>query len=232
VAPGALSRGWGPRARVLAALALALVSGPTGRAQGEDDCIVLEDFSRAKIGEFPAGWVVREEEGTPIYTVQEEGGRRFLRAESKGLGLQAARALEWDLQQYPLLAWSWRPLEFPRGADERHWRTNDSVLAVYLVIPYSRLRGPKAVKYVWSERLPSGVRLSSNLGLTQVLILESGPARRGRWVDERVDALADFKAYFGTSETPKPAGIAVLTDSDDTQSSARGDYADFRACRR
>jgi hypothetical protein len=167
-----------------------------------------------------------------MYMVQEEGGRRFLRAESKGLGLQAALALEWDLQQYPLLAWSWRPLEFPRGADERHWRTNDSVLAVYLLVPYSRLRGPKGVKYVWSERLPSGVRLSSNLGLTQVLILESGPARRGQWVDERVNALEDFRAYFGTSDTPKPTGIAVLTDSDDTHSSARGDYADFRACRR
>ncbi len=28
-----------------------------------------------------------------------------------------------------------------------------------------------------------------------------------------------------------PAGIAVLTDSDDTKSSAQGDYASFRACR-
>jgi len=27
-------------------------------------------------------------------------------------------------------------------------------------------------------------------------------------------------------------GIAVLTDSDDTKSSAAGDYADFRACKR
>ena len=26
-------------------------------------------------------------------------------------------------------------------------------------------------------------------------------------------------------------GIAVLTDADDTKSSAAGDYADFRACR-
>jgi len=233
VAPGPLSR-WRPgRALgVLAALLLALLTEATLRAQGADDCILLEDFSRSKIGEFPVDWVVRGEEGRSMYSVQEEGGRRFLRAASRGLGVQAARPLEWDLQQYPLLAWSWRPLEFPRGADERHLRTNDSVLAVYLLIPYSRIRGPKAVKYVWSERLPSGVRLSSNLGLTQVLILESGPARRGRWVDERVNALEDFKAYFGESGTPKPAGIAVLTDSDDTQSSAQGDYADFRACRR
>jgi hypothetical protein len=30
---------------------------------------------------------------------------------------------------------------------------------------------------------------------------------------------------------PKPSGIAVLTDSDDTASLAQGDYAGFRACR-
>ena len=41
----------------------------------------------------------------------------------------------------------------------------------------------------------------------------------------------DFKKYFSESETPKPAGIAVLTDSDDTKSSAQGDYRAFRACR-
>jgi hypothetical protein len=32
-------------------------------------------------------------------------------------------------------------------------------------------------------------------------------------------------------QAPRPAGIAVLTDSDDTKSSAQGDYADFRACK-
>ena len=29
----------------------------------------------------------------------------------------------------------------------------------------------------------------------------------------------------------KPAGIAVLTDADDTRSRAEGDYANFRVCR-
>ena len=33
------------------------------------------------------------------------------------------------------------------------------------------------------------------------------------------------------SDVPKPAGIAVLTDADDTRSSAAGDYANFRVCR-
>jgi hypothetical protein len=70
------------------------------------------------------------------------------------------------------------------------------------------------------------------VGLTQVRVLRSGlPAKKGEWVEERVNARDDYKKYFDVQETPKPAGIAVLTDSDDTSSSAQGDYASFRACR-
>lgn len=62
-------------------------------------------------------------------------------------------------------------------------------------------------------------------------MLETGTARRGEWVEERVNALADYKRFFGASPAPHPVGIAVLTDSDDTKTSAQGDYAGFRVCR-
>jgi hypothetical protein len=225
-------------ARAAAALAAGVVLGsPVGGPGGPGpaaqpaDCIVIADFAKNVVGEFPADWRARKDEGKPVYAVREEGGRRFLAALSKGLGIQAAREREWDLNAYPVLSWSWRPHEFPRGADERDADRNDSVLAVYLLVPHSRIRGPKAVKYVWSEKVPVGTRLTSNMGLTQVRVLRSGTVGRDRWADERVDVLADYRKFFGESETPKPAGIAVLTDSDDTRSSAAGDYANFRACR-
>jgi hypothetical protein len=109
--------------------------------------------------------------------------------------------------------------------------TNDSVLAVYLLVPYSRITGPKAVKYIWSEKVDVGTHLNSDYGLTQVLVLRSGREGRDEWAEQRVNVLEDYRKYFGESGTPKPAGIAV-TDSDDTKSSAQGDYANFRACRR
>ena len=208
-----------------------LAEGEPARAQ-TPDCIILENFASAPVGTFPPGWALRAEEGRPVYTVHEENGRRFLRSAARGLGVQAGIRREWDLQRHPVLAWSWRPLEFPVGADERSTRTNDSVLAVYLLAASSSLLGPKAVKYIWSEKVPAGTRLSSNLGQTQVRVLESGTARRGEWVEERVNVLRDFRAYFAESGIPMPVGIAVLTDADDTRSNARGDYADFQACSR
>ena len=219
---------------VLLALAVALpltfVAPPTVPAEG--DCRAIEDFSHAQVGEFPSEWKARKETGKAVYSVQEEGGKRFLRAVSRKQGIQAAREVQgWDLTTYPMLAWSWRPREFPKGADERDERGNDSVLAVYMLVPHSRVAGPKAVKYIWSEKVPVGTHLASNGGLTQVRVLRTGTEGRGEWRQEKVNVLEDYQRYFDTKEPPKPIGIAVLTDSDETKSSAAGDYADFKICR-
>jgi hypothetical protein len=194
-----------------------------------DDCIVIDDFTNAPAGQFPSEWKVRKDAGKTIYQVQEEGGRRYLQAAAKDQGIQAAKSQEWDLNRYPVLRWSWRPQEFPRGANEKDGE-NDSALAVYMAVPYSKIRGPKTVKYIWSEVVPVGTRLESNGGLTQVKVLESGTAKRGQWLEAQANVRDDYLELFGEKEVPKPGGIAVLTDADDTDSSARGDYANFRAC--
>lgn len=221
------------RSRALAAVALLLVvpalllRAPAARAQ---DCIVLDDFARSKVGEFPTDWKPRKDAGRAAYTVQEEGGRRFLQAISEGLGIQAAREQPWDVAQYPVLAWSWRLREHPKGSDERQGKTNDSALAVYAIWPHSSV-SVKALKYIWSAVVPVGTPLTSSAGLTQVRVLRSGDAGKGEWVEARANVAEDFRARFKETEVPKPAGIAVLTDADDTKSRAAGDYAVFRACR-
>ena len=219
-----------PRALGLVMAAFLLLPALPPLVSAHGDCITLEDFKKSRVGEFPVDWKARKDTGRQIYKVAEEGGVRFLRAVSKGLGIQAGRETkDWDLAARPVLAWSWRPRQFPKGADERTAK-NDSPLAVYMMVEHSRVTGPKAVKYIWSERVPAGTHLTSNKGLTQVRVLRSGPASGKGWTEERVNVLEDFRNYFAEKGTPKPNGIAVLTDADDTKSSAAGDYANFRAC--
>src|SRR5213594_3748952 len=71
---------------VLLALAVALpvmlVAPPVMPA--DEDCTLIEDFGRAKVGEFPAGWKPRKDAGKSIYAVQEEGGKHFLCARGRG----------------------------------------------------------------------------------------------------------------------------------------------------
>ncbi|HEV8440271.1 MAG TPA: DUF3047 domain-containing protein [Methylomirabilota bacterium] len=216
-------------ARSLTALlaALCLFAPSTSVAE---DCRTVEDFSKGKVGQFPPDWKPRKDAGRQVYAVQEQDGKRFLHAAARGLGIQAAKELEWDLTAYPVLAWSWRPLEFPKGSDERQSKTNDSALSVYAVFPHTSW-SVKSVKYIWSAVAPVGTPVTTSQGLTKGRIVRSGTQRKGEWVEERVNVLEDYRKYFKESNVPKPAGIAVLTDSDDTKSSAQGDYANFRLCK-
>jgi Protein of unknown function (DUF3047) len=218
---------------VIAGVLLALLLAGPAPASARDGCVVLDDFARSAAGAFPDGWKVREEPGRAVYTVRAEGDRRYLHAAARNLGVQAALEREWDLTAYPVLRWKWRPRRFPEGADEQGGR-NDSAVGVYAVFPHRALvvRTVKALKYIWSEKVPKGTTLEASHGLTKMLVLESGPPPDGdRWVEERVNVAADYARRFKDPTPPKPLGIAVLTDSDDTQSYAEGDYADFEACR-
>ena len=208
-------------------LASSLGAAPGAASAGE--CVALEDFSQGRLGEFPPEWKPRKESGRPVYSIREEGGRRFLRGIARRIGIQAGREVAWNLEAYPILAWSWRPIEFPANSDERKSGTNDSAVSVYAVFSTSPV-SVKSVKYVWSRVVPAGTHLTSSAGNTQVRILRSS-AQAGQWADEQVNVREDYQKYFGGSEVPKPGGIAVLTDSDDTKSSAQGDYANFRVCK-
>jgi hypothetical protein len=215
---------------LLLAVALSTTLGGTVAPVGaQEQCVVFEDFSKAKVGEFPVGWKPRKDSGKDVYKVAEDGAQRFLRADAKDLGIQAGKQFEWNLKEYPVLAWAWRPQEFPKDADERT-KKNDSALSVYAVFP-NNMFSAKTVKYIWSERVPVGTLIPQTSGLTQGIVLKSGPPAGGGWVEERVNVAADYKRTFKIDEVPKPEGIAVLTDSDDTSSRARGDYAKFRVCR-
>ena len=211
---------------VIALLAAALLVGPADA----EECVTVENFSRGKGGEFPPDWKPRKDAGREVYSVQEMVGLRFLHALSKGLGIQAAKQYAWDPKAYPMLAWSWRSIKFPAGSDERQSKTNDSAVSVYAVFPHTSW-SVKTIKYIWSAVVPVGTRLSSGAGLTQVLVIRNGTDRKGGWTEERVNILEDYKKFFGEAETPKASGIAVLTDSDDTKSTAQGDYANFRLCK-
>jgi len=215
-----------------ALIGLLLLLFPLGAGPGAAlaaECVALDDFSGGVLGEFPLEWKPRKESGRPVYSIREEGGRRFLRGIARRIGIQAGREVAWNLEAYPVLAWSWRPIEFPTNSDERRSSANDSAVSVYAVFP-SSVVSVKSVKYIWSRVVPVGTHLTSSAGSTQVRVLRSSP-QVGRWADEQVNVREDYLKYFGGSEVPRPGGIAVLTDSDDTKSSAQGDYANFRVCK-
>jgi len=63
------------------------------------------------------------------------------------------------------------------------------------------------------------------------IVVESGGESVGRWRSHRRDIVADYERVYG--EKPgRLRAIAVMTDSDNTQQSARGWYGDIRLLER
>ena len=192
--------------------------------------LVLADFERAAEARFPDGWKARDDAtASRIYRVMAENGERYLHAAAHAESAQIGLPLSFPLRDYPLLSWRWRIAELPRGADERSAATNDSAAGVYVVFRGS-LGGllPRAIKYVWSAREPRGASFPSpGYASARIVVLESGSEGAGSWRTEIVDVPADYRRLFG-SEPPDPQGIALLTDADDTGTTAAADYDDFR----
>lgn len=48
-----------------------------------------------------------------------------------------------------------------------------------------------------------------------MIFLQMGDEKKGRWIEESVDLLADYRRLFGENP-PATAGLAIMNDSADT----------------
>ena len=185
-------------------------------------------FSEKEIGDFPADWKTREKAGKVVYSVQTDGSGAFLHAESQSnahtIGLKASVSLE----EHPYLQFSWRAIDLPAGGNEEAKKTNDGALGVYVVFEGWAMP-PRSIKYVWSTTLPEGtVTTSPYSKRAKIVVLRSGEENLGRWIDEEVNVLEDYRRLYGEGDIPRVKAIGVLTDSDNTGTQSIGDYRFFR----
>jgi hypothetical protein len=82
------------------------------------------------------------------------------------------------------------------------------------------------LNYVWSgKKTTDRIYASPYTDKARIIILEEGRRKASSWVQESVHALKDYRAAFG-KEPPAIAGIAVMSDTDNTGESATA-YLDF-----
>jgi hypothetical protein len=187
-------------------------------------------FSRDETGKPPSGWISRNGGPEQVYSVQVEGPDKYLHADARGIGVQLGHEQRFSLKEFPVMEWRWRAVLFPSHSDERKKSGDDSVLGLYVL--FGRLPFFSAIKYIWSDTLPVGTTLDSPFSSrTKLVVVESGRALAGAWVEEKHDVLADYRRLFGNQEPPEVTGIAILTDGDNTNSHAIGDYGEISILR-
>lgn len=230
-----------PLAALLLASSLALAADPA-------------PFSAASPGaSLPGGW---REQHVPRATPSElrlvsDGGITVLQARARAAAGAAIHPLR-EKAEGTSLAWRWKIDRVVGGANMDSRDGDDFAARVYVffdvpldALPFADrwkvrlarlLHGDAlptaAICYVWDNRHPVGAsRWSPYTDRVRVVVLESGGAQAGRWLDERRDLAADFRAAFGAQwRGPVPAitGVAVGNDTDQTGESATARFGDVR----
>ena len=213
------------------------------------EVIVLSDFQQATATP-PAPWTLLQldKKVAPTkYAVSEWDGVLSIEARAHESMALLARPVVADLNRTPILCWRWRvdaPLD---KADMATKQGDDYAARVYVAFKlpdsamdfstrtklrigralYGDAVPDAALNYVWDNRYPIGTqRPNAYTDRTQMIVVETGAAKAGKWVWERRDLAADFQAAFA-SDQGVINSLAVASDTDNTHEDAHAGFADI-----
>ena len=232
-------------------LALGLLCGLcAGATTLADATTVVPRFSQMSANGPIAGW--RALRPSPraadtAYTLVNVDGQVVLQADARASMSGLLHALRIEAGVPATLHWRWRVAAPVVAADLLRKDGDDYAARLYVLFDYPRsklsfatrarmrlaeaLHGEPlptaALNYVWDNRQPVGtIRPNAYTDRARMIVVQSGAARAGQWVEETRDLRADFRAAFG-EEAPAIVGIALATDTDNTGEIARAWYGDI-----
>ncbi len=178
-----------------------------------------------------AAWDERNFAGRTEYEVVEMAGREALEARCDNAGSALYLDREVDLRETPVMEWSWQ-VEGTFGADidESVKAGDDFPARVYVVVDGGLMRWrTRAVTYVWSsatEKLSDWPNPYASQA--RMVAMRSGPPEQpGKWKNERRNVRKDFRRFHGR-DLDAIDGVALMTDCDDLESTARAWYGEIR----
>jgi hypothetical protein len=200
---------------------------------------------------IPAPWKVEhfnEKHPPTRYILRRWDGVVAIEAQADRSMALLTRPVAVDLKKTPILCWQWR-VDAPVASADMNTKSGDDYAArVYLTfsVPpdqlglgtrtklalarsiYGNQVPDAALNYVWDNTHPVGtLQDNAYTDRTRMLVLRSGAARAGVWVQERGNVLKDFQLAFGDIGG-QLGGLAIASDTDNTGEKAHAGFADFR----
>ena len=234
-----------------AGLAAALLSGCAGVQQTASTTqAVPEQLPLVFNAADKMGWETMRLPGklrTAFRQVQREG-RTSVEAESVGTASMLRQRMRIAPAQLGRLSFQWQVQNLIEGADMTVRELEDSPVRVVLAFDGDRgLFSPRnamlneltrtltgedmpyaMLMYVWSNDLPlETVIVNPRTDRVRKIVVETGPKRLQQWLAYERDVRADFERAFG--EAPGVLqGLAIMTDTDNTQGRTRAWYGQIR----
>lgn len=246
---GACRRG---RLRIVHGLALACaLTAWASAGQAVHDPSRITPFSAGRPGTaLPDGWQpfrLAFWKAATTYTLVEQDGAVVVHAVARRSASGLAQRLHVDPGAAPRISWRWKIVTPVPGADARRAETEDAPARLVLEfdridrvrridsagLDFARLLSERydgdhaLLMYVWSAMEPVGTVIESPRSThVKMVVAASGAASVGRWERFTRDYARDFEAAFG-HPAPRLAGVAVMSDADNTGQAGEAFYGDI-----
>ncbi len=177
-----------------------------------------------------------------IYSIQKEGGKGVLVARSDRSASGIIYNRSFNIYKTPVVKWKWKVSNIFQKGDEKKKSGDDYPLRVYVVFKYDPQKAGtfeqaqynalklfygeypphSSLNYIWAnKKYPERILPNPFTAKTQMILQQKGAERVGTWIDEKVNALEDYRRAFGV-DPPMEASIAVMSDADNTGEKATG----------
>jgi hypothetical protein len=231
---------------------LLVVAACTGLVLAGPDVVRVGAFStQDPAQDTPEGWApisFADIDTRTEYDLVRRDSTVVVRARSDGGAAGLATEQRVDLTEYPVLEWRWKVDGIVEDGNAREKEGDDYPARLYVTFDYddlglvdraklTTLRAlgydeipTRALNYIWANRVAKATFLENAYTDWVVMVaVRSGEAEAGTWVTERRNVLQDYRAAFG-GDPPPVNGIAIMTDTDNTDGEATAYYGDI-VCR-
>lgn len=244
-----------PRQVFSLALGLALVFATSPVVIAEDSeshkHFPVGMFSQAQPGTtFPPDWKPLTFEKIPTHTKYElvkDGDQVVVKASSHQSSSGMTREITIDPKEYPVVQWRWKVENVLKNGDVTQKSGDDYPARLYITFEYDSskvgffekakyetakfLYGQYppigAINYIWESKSPIGTIVPNPYtDRVNMIVIESGETRLHEWITEERNVLEDYKKAFG-KDPPNISGVAIMTDTDNTQESAVAYFGDI-----
>ena len=180
------------------------------------------------------------------YTLVRDGGKSVLKAESRASASAIVYRRTFNIYENPRIRWRWKVTQLSDRGNPKEKTGDDYPIRIYVMFQYDpdkttlgdrliygatraiygKYPPHSTLNYVWTgHNITERIYVSPYTEKACIVVLERGKQRVGQWVEESVNILDDYRKAFG-KDPPAIAGLAVMSDTDNTGESAVA-YLDF-----
>ena len=211
---------------------------------GQDNQVIIreefEDMKNWRPLTFP------KIENHTRYSIVSDNENSVLKAESEASASGMILKKSFNVYDYPVVQWKWKVSNVFQKGNAKEKAGDDYPLRIYIVFEYNPQQAGffekakyntakllygeypphSSLNYIWANRQQDR-RIIPNAftAQAQMIVLQEGAGNINKWREEKINILKDYRKAFG-EEPPQKAGIAIMSDSDNTGESAEA-FVDY-----